>query len=218
MALIKCKECGGDVSTEAASCPHCGYQLKEIIIKEKKKGLGCGSWILIIVIGFIFLTYYVGEQSVNRLNNAKTGSSQDETRSSGATQKKIYSMGDTVHVGYMSYSVWEAKWSNRLSSNQYLDERPNAMYLMVNVTARNDDKKARTVPPFKLADENGAEYEESSNAWRVEGNFGMIESLNPDVSKQGILLFDVPQAHIYYLKVDGGYWSSEHALIKLEPN
>jgi len=27
--LIKCKECGKDVSTEAASCPHCGCPLKQ---------------------------------------------------------------------------------------------------------------------------------------------------------------------------------------------
>jgi hypothetical protein len=25
MALTKCQECGGQVSTQAASCPHCGY-------------------------------------------------------------------------------------------------------------------------------------------------------------------------------------------------
>ncbi len=28
MALIKCPECGGQISDQAASCPHCGYVLK----------------------------------------------------------------------------------------------------------------------------------------------------------------------------------------------
>jgi len=28
MALINCKECKGRVSDQAASCPHCGYPLK----------------------------------------------------------------------------------------------------------------------------------------------------------------------------------------------
>ena len=28
MALIKCPECGKDVSTSASSCPHCGYPLR----------------------------------------------------------------------------------------------------------------------------------------------------------------------------------------------
>ena len=25
MALVSCRECGANVSTEARSCPHCGY-------------------------------------------------------------------------------------------------------------------------------------------------------------------------------------------------
>ena len=28
MALMKCPECGNDVSTSAETCPHCGYRLK----------------------------------------------------------------------------------------------------------------------------------------------------------------------------------------------
>ena len=27
MAILDCPECGGDLSTEAESCPHCGYVL-----------------------------------------------------------------------------------------------------------------------------------------------------------------------------------------------
>ena len=29
MALIKCPECGHDVSDTAETCPNCGYRLKE---------------------------------------------------------------------------------------------------------------------------------------------------------------------------------------------
>lgn len=31
MALIKCPECGREVSDTAPTCPHCGYQLKKSI-------------------------------------------------------------------------------------------------------------------------------------------------------------------------------------------
>ena len=47
MALRKCKECGKEVSTKADLCPHCGA-------KQKRKGIGCGGAILILIaIGFI---------------------------------------------------------------------------------------------------------------------------------------------------------------------
>lgn len=31
MALIKCPECGKSVSSEAPSCPHCGYPIKQLL-------------------------------------------------------------------------------------------------------------------------------------------------------------------------------------------
>jgi hypothetical protein len=126
-------------------------------------------------------------------------------------------IGDTVNIGYTSYAVWRAQWSDRLSNNVFLDEKPDASFLIVDLTVRNDDKKARTIPSFKLIDENGAEYQTSNQAWRVEDSIGVFDSLNPGVSKQGKVVFDVPQGHQYQLKVSGGYWSSEATLIEIVP-
>ena len=91
------------------------------------------------------------------------------------------------------------------------------MYLFVDLTVRNNDKKARMVPPFTLVDENGAEYEASNHGWAVEGSIGLIDSLNPSVSKQGFVVFDVPQNRDYRLKLSGGYWSLEDAFVQLTP-
>jgi len=41
MAMIKCKECGSNVSNKAASCPHCG------LTKPGARGYGIGSVIII---------------------------------------------------------------------------------------------------------------------------------------------------------------------------
>lgn len=46
MALVKCHECGQEVSTEADKCPHCGA-------KPKKK-TSLFTWIIAIFFGFIF--------------------------------------------------------------------------------------------------------------------------------------------------------------------
>ena len=35
MALMKCPECGRDVSSSAASCPTCGYPIQEYIKKQE---------------------------------------------------------------------------------------------------------------------------------------------------------------------------------------
>ena len=37
MALIKCSECGKEISDKAEKCIHCGYPLKEVTKEEIKK-------------------------------------------------------------------------------------------------------------------------------------------------------------------------------------
>jgi DNA-directed RNA polymerase subunit RPC12/RpoP len=39
MALIKCPECGKDVSNSASMCPHCGFDIQESFIKNKIKNI-----------------------------------------------------------------------------------------------------------------------------------------------------------------------------------
>jgi hypothetical protein len=126
-------------------------------------------------------------------------------------------MGETLTIGYTSYVVWRAHWSDRLSSNQFLNKRPNAKWLFLDVSVRNNDKKARTIPPFKLVDEQGREYESSSDAMMIENAIGVLDSLNPDVTKQGYVVFDVPSNRTYKLELSGGYWSTETGYIRIEP-
>jgi hypothetical protein len=140
-----------------------------------------------------------------------------QTTSTNKVYSKVYEQGQSVHVGYMSYAVWSSRWTYTSNDNTYLDTPPNAMYLVVNLTVRNNDRKGRTVPSFSLVDELGREYGTSDKSWRVSDAIGMIENLNPDVSKQRNIVFDVPRGRIYKLKVSGGYWSSESALIALNP-
>jgi hypothetical protein len=44
MALIKCKECGSDVSTAAKACTHCGA--------KPSKPVGVIGWALVLIVGF----------------------------------------------------------------------------------------------------------------------------------------------------------------------
>lgn len=209
MAIKKCKECGEAVSTSAKVCPHCG----------KKYPTGGFTWpakIFLIFILLVAIGKFVGNQSSKSINSSVEV--QSKSRERPKSPEKIYKEGDTVSVGYTSYAVWRSWWSKKLSDNQYLDNRPDAMFLFVELAVRNNDRKARTIPPFNLIDENGAEYEISSKAWSVDNSIGALDSLNPSVQKQGVIVFDVPANHTYKLKVSGGYWSAEDALISLSPN
>ena len=57
MALIKCSECGEEVSEDATSCPKCGHPVKAVTIE--KTGKKWKRLILIAVLMFIFGIFFL---------------------------------------------------------------------------------------------------------------------------------------------------------------
>jgi hypothetical protein len=88
---------------------------------------------------------------------------------------------------------------------------------VVTLAVVNGDKKARMIPPFHLIDENGAEYDTTSQGAYLSDAFPLLENLNPGVGKAGRIAFDVPKDHTYRLKLSGHYWSRDDAFVELNP-
>lgn len=64
VALVKCKECGGQVSTKAEACPACGA--------KQKKPVGCLGWAFVILVFIpLMIAMFAGEGSKP---TAKSGS------------------------------------------------------------------------------------------------------------------------------------------------
>jgi RNA polymerase subunit RPABC4/transcription elongation factor Spt4 len=54
MSLIKCQECGNEISDKAKTCPHCGYKVK----KYNKKNIVIISSLSVMVIAIIIIIYF----------------------------------------------------------------------------------------------------------------------------------------------------------------
>jgi hypothetical protein len=120
----------------------------------------------------------------------------------------VHKMGTTVTTGYTSYVVHKARAFGARG-----DDGTAALFMIITVTIRNEDKKARTIPPFTLVDEDGAEYNDFVG--HNPGDFQPLESLNPGMSRTGDVMFRVPPEHRYKLKLSGGFWSPESALVEI---
>ena len=55
MALLKCKECGGDVSDKAAACPKCG---NPIVVAQETKAGGSSSMILFLILFVLCIVFW----------------------------------------------------------------------------------------------------------------------------------------------------------------
>lgn len=63
MPLIKCKDCGHDISTEAPACPHCGRLTSKSIrgrssVEGKYNSSGCLVIVIGVVMGFYFQSWF----------------------------------------------------------------------------------------------------------------------------------------------------------------
>ena len=50
MALIKCPECGKEISDKAKACPECGYELKQNVEATKQESFFKKNKIAVLVI------------------------------------------------------------------------------------------------------------------------------------------------------------------------
>ena len=72
MALIKCPECNKEVSDRAVTCPHCGYQLRNVQnrayrLVEKEHDRKCKELIaggIILLIAAIVFLFFLGHPVV----------------------------------------------------------------------------------------------------------------------------------------------------------
>lgn len=76
MALVKCKECGEDVSTKAKTCQKCGAKA------PKKTSLF--TW---FVLAFIILVVYAANQTPSTSNKQKVSSASSSSQQYGSTKK-----------------------------------------------------------------------------------------------------------------------------------
>jgi hypothetical protein len=124
-------------------------------------------------------------------------------------------IGDTFAIGYWAYTVHGATWQTAVPSAGYSAEFPDAAFLIVDLSACNEDRTASTLPRFKLVDNQGREYDESSKGVYLQGAFETLKTMNPGVYSRGNVLFDVPHRSDYRLKVSGGLESEKFRLVDL---
>lgn len=65
MAMIKCKECGNEVSIKAYACPNCGAFVKNRALT------GCGPFFLVCVVVLSLVGFFVTNDSTNSDDSTK---------------------------------------------------------------------------------------------------------------------------------------------------
>jgi len=170
------------------------------------------KFLLIFILFILFVVFFPSSPDSNVPESTPVPVQEDSKPE--MAKETIHKIGDEVTVGYMSYKVTGIEWKHSVGPESF-GAKADARYLLVKITVKNNDTKARQVEDLKIYDENGSEYESSSDSIYLGDKNFFLQSLNPSVKKSGILLYDVPPNHHYKLKATGGYFSSEEVEVQL---
>ncbi|MBP7765097.1 MAG: zinc ribbon domain-containing protein [Syntrophaceae bacterium] len=96
MALIKCKECGTEVSSKAESCPKCGARVKA-------KSIGCGTVIIVIILALIVMAAF---NDIFSPKSKSSNTSNPTTQASTASVPPVTAPTPTASVSQWQYHQW----------------------------------------------------------------------------------------------------------------
>ncbi|WP_214851683.1 DUF4352 domain-containing protein [Exiguobacterium sp. s193] len=186
------------------------------------------KWGAFLVIGFIILSALMNSEEPKTAEPETTVEGKEEKETTKpkavakpAVKKVIPKVGDQVKVGKLTYTVNDVKQVATLS-NVLGEKKTSGQFLVVDVTILNRDKEERFVDSemfkVKVGDtEYSADAELDSYA--NDGGLGFfLETINPNIEKQGKIVFELPKnANGYVLEVSSGFgWSGgESKQIKL---
>jgi len=189
------------------------------------------KWIVFAFIGLVVLTAMFGndeeaktssqtETTVEKTEAGVKAEPKAKEEPKAKKTEKTYGVGDAVKTGELTYTVNGVEEKN-LISNILGDKKTSGKFVIVDLKVKNGDKEERFVDAemfkIKIGD---TEYSADSelDMYVNEGGIGFfLETINPNIEKEGKVVFEVPaDAKGYTLEVSSGFgWSGgEYAKIK----
>lgn len=157
------------------------------------------------------------KNSTNSVTQVSNNSKENSNQSVNVDYNKI---GDVVKVGNFKYEVNGIKFRKELG-NQFTSKTADGIFLIVSMSITNISTETSTIDNslFKLYDENGTEYDFSSEGTTASMMSNektlFLKQCHPNIPTTGSLVFEVPNKAVYDLKLSGGIWSGKTATVKL---
>lgn len=201
---------------------------------KKLMKIGCGG--IVALFGLLLVIALIGggddsNKTTNNdtKNNESTNNDNQQTAESQEEETPAtYGIGTPVTVGDAIFTVNSFSTAAQVGPS-VLPQVANGLYLVVNVTYKNNGNEAVTIDSsfFKLkrgektyeADSMGSMSANQSSDGNIQNSFFMQE-VNPDMQISGNVVFDlapeVAQATDLQLQVQTGFWGTETEEINLQ--
>lgn len=220
-----CRKCKGDIPVGAKKCMHCGTDLRNWFVRHKILSGILGLFLL----GIVSTAVNGGSEGSTATNTADKSSSPaavpvsnpaEQPKAQPAENKEeTTKIGAPLKVGDLVFTVNSANATKKLTSP--LGDK-DGNWIVVTATVKNESKEAVMIDSsfFKLLAKDGSTYEtDSDGLMYIDNNKNFfLEKINPNLSKQGMVLFAVPDGakpQDFMLQVQTGVFGTETGKIAL---
>jgi hypothetical protein len=161
---------------------------------KKKRWIGLIALLVIIVIAVATSSADTGGPEVVGGSGESEKSSSDNDAGSKDNPLRL---GQTVKLEGTQYTVTKARTSPRVGS-QFFQETANGIYVIVTITIENKKNETKTFfeDAAKFISSNGKRYSTDDDGSIAADDPLILEDMQPDVPKQGKLVFDVPKGNV----------------------
>lgn len=110
MAILKCKDCGKDVSESAPSCPHCGR-----VPEKRRQSVNAGQVVGVLLAAMVLYWWFAVAGSAkdpittNAMDNIYGKVSSDAVSQYGIAKRNGNAMDACVQAGMVSAAFLQAK-------------------------------------------------------------------------------------------------------------
>lgn len=213
MSLIKCNECGKEISDKATTCPNCGCPISvkpkdEAIKNNAKKKKSHTPSILIIIICIIAFSAIVNgiSKSTKKEESDKTVNSNVSNESTARvepTTESYIGVNEESKIEDWSVLITSAGVTDKISENNTWGFTPKEgnKYFKIDCTITNNGTNAHTfLPSLNLKNDISAkiiyktEYEYTSTILLGYSNDLHDTTVNPLSTKSGSIAFEIPDS------------------------
>ena len=171
---------------------------------EPKKKTNTALIVILVIIGVIVVVGVIGcvacSKCVSDVAEEIDGSGEGTT-SSEESPEKTYKKREVAKAGEVEWTVTSAKKQASLRDpNGFMDpKKASGVYIVVNLKVKNMGKEAKTADSsfLVIVDSQGREFEADTEVavlYLATEKDLFLEQLNPNVSKEAIVVFDIDKA------------------------
>ena len=175
-------------------------------------------WVLAIIVVIIIAN--MGGEETPTTETANNGSTEKAAPATEKAEDKVFGIGEIVKVGDVEFTVNSTSTAKNVGGE--FGTTAQGTYLLLDVTVKNVGNEAITTDSsfFKLlSGEKTYDADGSASIYANEDTNFFLEQVNPDLSANGVVVFDVTDEVInnpeLMVQVSTGFFGTETGTIKV---